>query len=305
MLKGTEADSVKHQDGTQSLLEGFREHGRGFEDFVYAYPVLSRRARGLSLGLNLSPHKACNFDCLYCQVDRSVPGKTKTVSMELLETELSALLELTLSGEIFKVGKFTSAPEGLRRLNDIALSGDGEPTSEPVFEEVCQLLARFKEEGKIPKDTKLVVITNATRFHLEKVERGLQMLDPHEGEVWAKLDAGTEEYYQKVDLSKVPFERVIENLVLIASRRPVKVQTLFFEMEGEGPDARELDAYCSILEKMLVAGGKILEVQLHTVARDPKNHVALPLVSEELEGYAEMLRKRTGLEVSVYPGLRG
>ena len=98
--------------------------------------------------------------------------------MERLETELEALLELTLKGEIFEVEKFSSAPPELRRLNDIALSGDGEPTSEPVFEDVCHLLARFKDDGKIPEETKLVVITNATRFHLEKVERGFQMLHP-------------------------------------------------------------------------------------------------------------------------------
>ena len=287
------------------LLKAFGEHGRGFDDFLYAYPVLSRRAKGMSLGLNLSPHKACNFDCLYCQVDRSIEPQTKTLSLDRLETELEAMLELILSGKIYEKEPFLSVPEDLRRLNDIALSGDGEPTSESIFEGVCTLLARYKVEGKIPESVKIVIITNSTRFHLEPVERGLKAIDAHRGEVWAKLDAGREETYLKVDRSKVGFERVVKNLILISTRRPVKIQTLFFEIDGRGPDAEELGAYCGILNKMLAAGGKILEVQLHTVARAPGNHEAEALSSDFLEGYAEVVRKQTGLEVVVYPGIKG
>ena len=39
--------------------------------FVYA--VISARARGLSLGVNVNPDKKCNFDCSYCEVDRRHP----------------------------------------------------------------------------------------------------------------------------------------------------------------------------------------------------------------------------------------
>lgn len=290
---------------SEQLLEGYRDHDRGFEDFLYAYPVLSRRARGMSLGLNLSPHKACNFDCLYCQVDRSTEAAVKKVSMERLGAELSVMLKLILSGEIFTREPFASAPQELQRLNDIALSGDGEPTSEPVFEAVCDLLAGMKKEGVIPEEVKIVVITNGTRFHIDAVERGLSQLDSCRGEVWAKFDAGTAETYQKVDKSRVPFRRIVDNLILVASRRPVKIQTLFFELEGEGPSSHEIEAYCGILEDVLSAGGKIIEVQLHTVARKPMNHIAEPLSSGDLEAYAKTIRDRLSVEVVVYPGLKG
>lgn len=39
--------------------------------FVYA--VISQRAHGLSIGINLNPNKACNFDCAYCEVNRDLP----------------------------------------------------------------------------------------------------------------------------------------------------------------------------------------------------------------------------------------
>ena len=46
-------------------------HPRYFGQNSFVYPVLSRRADGISVGINLNPDKACNFDCIYCQVDRS------------------------------------------------------------------------------------------------------------------------------------------------------------------------------------------------------------------------------------------
>ena len=50
-------------------------HERSFEANRFVYPVLSRRAGGLSVGINLNPDKICNFDCIYCQVDRVSPAE--------------------------------------------------------------------------------------------------------------------------------------------------------------------------------------------------------------------------------------
>ena len=46
------------------------DHARLFEHNRFVYPVLSRRSGGISIGVNLNPDKICNFDCIYCQVDR-------------------------------------------------------------------------------------------------------------------------------------------------------------------------------------------------------------------------------------------
>ena len=58
----------------QGQVLDFRNHARELAGNRYIYAVVSRRSRGLSIGINLNPDKACNFDCPYCQVDRTTPG---------------------------------------------------------------------------------------------------------------------------------------------------------------------------------------------------------------------------------------
>src|SRR5438132_14072866 len=95
----------------------FTDHRRSFNDNRYAYAVVSRRSRGVSIGVNLNPDKVCNFDCVYCQVDRTTPGAGKDVDLAVLERELAALISVCASGEIFTLERFRQTPEPLRRLN--------------------------------------------------------------------------------------------------------------------------------------------------------------------------------------------
>ncbi|MEX0791938.1 MAG: radical SAM protein, partial [Pirellulaceae bacterium] len=66
------------------------QHERGFEANKFVYPVLSRRSKGISLGVNLNPDKRCNFDCIYCQVDRRSESETRFVETERYFAELDA-----------------------------------------------------------------------------------------------------------------------------------------------------------------------------------------------------------------------
>src|SRR5687767_5566593 len=104
-------------------------HPRRFETNRFVYPVLSRRSGGISVGVNLNPDKVCNFDCIYCQVDRTTQSETRFVEMAQLLEELEDTLQLAASGQLFEQPPFDAAPSVLRRLNDIAFSGDGEPTT--------------------------------------------------------------------------------------------------------------------------------------------------------------------------------
>src|ERR1700692_4448427 len=106
----------------------FTQHERTFEQFRFIYPVLSRRSDGISLGVNLNPDKVCNFDCIYCQVDRSRQSETTFVETDALLVELEEMLRVVTSGELFETAEFAGTPPRWRRLNDIAFSGDGEPT---------------------------------------------------------------------------------------------------------------------------------------------------------------------------------
>ena len=111
----------------------FHDHRRELDRNRYVYAVVSRRARGLSIGVNLNPDKACNFDCPYCQVDRGVPGGPAAVDVALLADELAALLGLVRDGTLWDRAPFDSAARELRRVSDIAFAGDGEPTLAAEF----------------------------------------------------------------------------------------------------------------------------------------------------------------------------
>src|SRR6266576_5683657 len=105
-----------------SLVSLHTRHPRRFEENRFVYPVLSRRSEGISVGVNLNPDKVCNFDCIYCQVDRTSQSETRFVATRQLLQELEGTLRLIGSGEIYRTEKFRETPAALRRLNDIAFS---------------------------------------------------------------------------------------------------------------------------------------------------------------------------------------
>ncbi len=118
-------------------------------------------------------------------------------------------------------------------------------------------------------DVKLVLITNATMFDRDPVRRALEILDSNGGEIWAKLDAGTEDYYRLVARAAIPFQRILANLTEAARVRPIVIQSLFMRIHGEPPPLAEQQAYCDRLGEITAAGGRIKQVQIHTVARPP------------------------------------
>jgi wyosine [tRNA(Phe)-imidazoG37] synthetase (radical SAM superfamily) len=89
--------------------------------------VISRRSRGLSIGINLNPDKICNFDCIYCEVDRVTSPRFKTVDKKILKDELTKIIEAIKSGELSK-DVAVSKCRYFTQIKDIAFSGDGEPT---------------------------------------------------------------------------------------------------------------------------------------------------------------------------------
>jgi wyosine [tRNA(Phe)-imidazoG37] synthetase (radical SAM superfamily) len=221
----------------------FAQHQRSFEHNRFVYPVVSRRSRGVSIGINLNPDKVCNFDCIYCQVDRVQASETRFVELDAVLAELDEMLRLVTTGELFGTAKFAATPEPLRRLNDIAFSGDGEPTTYRNFDEIVARVAEVKRRHALP-DVKLVLITNASMFHRPAVERGLATLDANNGEIWAKLEAGTEDYFKLVERTAVPFRRVLDNITAAARVRPIVIQSLFMRIAGESPSPGELSAFC-------------------------------------------------------------
>jgi wyosine [tRNA(Phe)-imidazoG37] synthetase (radical SAM superfamily) len=277
------------------------QHQRGFETNKFVYPVLSRRSRGISLGVNLNPDKRCNFDCIYCQVDRRTESETRFVETERYFSELDEMLALAASGRLFETEKFRDTPEHLRRINDIAFSGDGEPTTYKNFDTLIERSAEIKRAHHLDQ-VKMVLITNASMFHREHVRRGLEILDANQGEIWAKLDAGTEAYYHTIERTKIPFSQILDNLLAVSQVRPIVIQSMFLRLHGKGPTPEEISAYSDRLNEITRQGGKLRLIQVYTVARRPAEHIVSSLSDREVDAIAAAVRQQTGLTVEAYYG---
>jgi wyosine [tRNA(Phe)-imidazoG37] synthetase (radical SAM superfamily) len=272
-------------------------HARLYRDNLYVYPVLSRRSHGLSVGINLNPDKVCNFDCIYCQVDRTTPPVTRDVDEARLHEELRAALRGARDGTLFERPEFQAEQ---RVLRDIAFAGDGEPPSYPNFPGVVREVIRIKrEEGYAALPIHL--LTNATLLDRPRVQEAMRLIDEDGGALWLKLDAGTEEYYRLVERTTIPFAKVLQNLLDAARVRPVVIQSLFMKVRGEAPPAAEIDAWCERLAGIVAGGGTIRLVQVYTVARPPAESYVAPLEDAEVDAIAAAARRRLpGVAVESY-----
>jgi len=278
----------------------FTQHSRTWRNNRYVYPVISRRSKGLSIGVNLNPDKVCNFDCVYCSVDRTVEPEFREVDMAILKDELAHLLSLAASGEFFNESPFDQTAPELRRVNDVAFSGDGEPTSSPHFGEACGMAAELIAQSGLA-GVKIVVITNATLLHQPKVRQALTFLDQHNGEIWSKLDAGTQAYFEHIERTGIPFSRVLANIAAAGAVRPIVIQSLFMNVAGVGPTGVEIDEYIARLTELKSGGCQIKLVQVYTVARRTAEDNVTPLVAPQLDAIAARVR-RLGLTAETFYG---
>jgi len=282
--------AVKQQPGNPEL-KAVGDHRRQWRDCRYVYPVISRRSKGLSIGVNLNPDKSCTFGCVYCQIDRAVGRNLGEVHLAILHDELHLAIEEARGGRLWSEPRFAMIPGDLRRINDIAFSGDGEPTCVLEFDQAVETAAKARSDCACP-EAKLVVITNATRLTSPQFLRALPILDANNGEIWAKLDAGTEEYFRRINrpAADITLEQIVADIARTARDRAVVIQTLMFRVDGADPPPAEVAAYCQRLKDILDAGGRIGLVQLYTVARRPAEPFVTPLPDERLDVLADTIR---------------
>jgi wyosine [tRNA(Phe)-imidazoG37] synthetase (radical SAM superfamily) len=284
-----------------ALKDAYRHHERRWADNLFAYAVVSRRSHGVSIGINLNPGKECNFDCVYCQVDRSEAPRVRKVDLDRLAGELDRILAAEADGTLYTAPPFDALPPGRRGVRDIAFSGDGEPTTYPQFGEAVAMAAAARQTFGL-RETKLVLITDAAYLAKPKVREALSVLDKNNGEIWAKLDAGTEDYFKTVNRPNVTLRQVVDGIVDAARVRPIVIQTLLMKLRGEPPANAEIEAYCDRLNEIIAAGGAIKGLQLHTVARKPTEAWVEPLADAELDAIAEVVRARVAVPVETFYG---
>jgi wyosine [tRNA(Phe)-imidazoG37] synthetase (radical SAM superfamily) len=274
------------------------DHDRERAGLTYVYPVVSRRARGVSVGINLNTNNACNWRCVYCQVPGLVRGKAPAVDLDLLARELDGFLaEVTGAGWME-----AHVPEGMRQLHDVAFSGNGEPTSSPQFPAAVDLVVDVLERHGLDGEVQLLLITNGSLAHLEPVQSGLRRMARARGEVWFKLDGASDAVLLRVNDCHTGIDRQRRNLATTARLCPTWVQTLVLDFDGPTLDEGERQAYCELLRSVLDEGAPLEGVLLYGLAR-PSHQPEAPrlaaLPREWMEAFAAQVRASTGLPVEV------
>lgn len=271
---------------------------RDFLENRFVYLTISPRARGLSIGMNLNPDRKCNFDCVYCEVDRTQPVHDEVINCDVAALELENVLRMVHSGSLAQLPPYSTIPAELLKLRHVAISGDGEPTTSPKFLEAVESLVHVRALGNFPF-FKIVLITNASGLDLADVQTGLTLLTPRD-EVWAKLDAGTQRYFEMVNRTTIPLEKIIENILLVARRRPVIIQSLFCQIAGALPAPAEIEQYALRLRELKERGAQIPLVQIYSATRPtPASNVRhLPL--RTLSDIAEIVRRLAGLKAEPF-----
>ena len=264
----------------------------------FVYVAVSARARGLSIGVNMNPDRHCNFDCVYCEVDRRTPSRDKVLDMPVMVEELQRTLDFVRSGAIHQLAGYAGLPPELLELRHVALSGDGEPTLCPQFVEAVESVVHVRARGGIPF-FKIVLITNGTGLDLEPVKKSLKLLTLTD-EIWVKLDAGTQAYMDKVNRPQVSLEKILANILTLGRQRPVIIQSLFPMLDGKGPAESEIESCLERLQGLKAGGAVISLVQIYSATR-PRAHAEcghLPLKS--LSNIARLIRTNTGLRAEVF-----
>ena len=272
---------------------------RDFLNNRFVYAVISPRARGLTLGVNMNPDKRCNFDCLYCEVERATLPEQSTLHVGVMASELHRTLVHIQQGRLREHPQYQSLPDELLQLRHVALSGDGEPTLSPQFAEVVQAVVHVRALGGFPF-FKIVLITNGTGLDHSQVQESLKRFTKSD-EIWVKLDGGTQEYLDKVcRLKDVTLGKILSNILHLARQRPVVIQSLFPAINGEEPSAEDIQQYAQRLNELKSDGAQISLVQIYSANR-PMSHAEcghLPL--KTLSQIAQVVRQVAGLKAEVF-----
>lgn len=249
------------------------------------------------IGVNLNPDQQCNFDCPYCDVQRGAGTASEIIDVPVLIQELEDLLARVQSGRLRQSAAYRQAPGHLLKLQQVAISGEGEPTLCPQFAKVVEAITHVRAVRGFPF-FKLVLITNASALDRPSVQAGLKLFTAHD-EVWAKLDAGTQDYMSRINCPTVPLVTVLENIRRLARRRPVVIQTMFVELDGSPPPLAEIREYTNRLRELQEAGAQISQVQIYSASRPPVNPRCRHLPLKTLSEIAQAVRAGTGLQVTV------
>lgn len=274
------------------------DHRRDRLGLHYIYPVISRRAGGLSIGINLNTNNACNWRCIYCQVPGLKRGKAPDPDLQLLTTELVTVLEDILHGDFHTRHQI---PLTAGQIRDIAISGNGEATSCGTFDRVVELVGRVVKEYELLNRVKIVLITNGSLVYRPTVKKGIAHLSQLNGEVWFKLDSATNAGLRSINHAGIPIARVRKNLETAATLCPTWIQTCVFARDGKPPAQKEQRSYIKFISSLLESGIPLKGILLYGIARPSQQPEAAHLTRLPENWLQEYARKisATGIEIKI------
>ncbi len=284
-LRHNEVQSANMSQSNRNSVDtlGPEHHPRGEHGDSIVYPVISRRARGLSLGINLFPErKVCDYDCPYCEV---APFSNPNAMLA------DGDIERELRRFFAERWPFYNKEH---ELKDISISGSGEPTLSPRLGEALGAVKRVLRD-EAARDSSLsnvptVLITNSSGFLRQDI---VDILVAFKREatfkIWAKLDGGTEELHRALSRSRFSLAEIVGGILAISRNVPLTLQTMLLSDARIGRILFDATAYASLIESILMGGGQIEAIQLYTVARRPVEDWVAPLTDESMRMCARRL----------------
>jgi len=232
-------------------------------------------------------------------VDHDAPRLSSEVDLDRLTAELDNILHAEKDGSLYMDAPFNALLPAERGIRDIAFSGNGEPTAYSRFEEAVGIAAEARRVHGL-QSSKLVLITNAAYLDNSGIATAIKILDKNNGEIWAKLDAGTEGYFREINRSDIPLSRIVENIQSAAVCRPLVIQSLWMRVQGVFPTESEIAAWIERLKDILAGGGRLKAIQLNTIVRNPAENHVTPLTRNELEQIKALITSEIPVPVEIY-----
>jgi len=276
------------------------DHNRDKVGLTYVYPVLSRRAGGLSIGINLNINNACNWRCIYCQVPNLIRGSAPTVNLEKLGHELRNFLADVIHGSFYDREE---VPDEYRVIKDIAISGNGEPTTANEFDQVVNLIELVLKEYGLLNSIKCVLITNGSMVNRNHVKKGLKKLAKMNGEVWFKIDSATPAGIATINQIRGSNTSTLKRLKISADLCPTWIQTCVFSYKNQPPGESETNAYINLLKVAISRNIPVKGVLLYGIERpsmQPEANKLKKLPESWLQDFALRLNELS-LDINLSP----
>lgn len=233
--------------------------------YIYG-PVKSRRL-GLSLGVSLTPYKICDFDCIYCQLGKTVDltsERKEFIKIEEILTEFKSWLQNNLAE--------------VKKLDYITISGSGEPT---LNIRIGELIREIKKIAAC----RVAVITNASLLIDPQVRLELKSADL----IVPSLDTVIPEIFQQIDRphQNIKIGQVIDGLANLRKEFQGKIWLEVMLVRGVNDDLRQIKKLKEVVDKINPD-----KIQLNSPIRTTSEPGLLPVDKGKVEKIREILGEK-------------